>query len=90
MVEIVYILDGEITFEFPDETVVATPGTMVAVPPDTRHKVTGPAGGRFISIFTPGGFDRYLAELAELTATQLVRRAPGGDPAGPGPHRRRA
>ncbi len=72
MVEIFYILEGEVTFEFPDETIVAMPGTTVTVPPDTRHAVTCPAGGRLITIFTPGGFDRYLAELAELTATQLA------------------
>jgi quercetin dioxygenase-like cupin family protein len=61
-VEIFYILDGEVTFAFEDETVIATPGTTVAVPPNLRHEVTCPGGGRRVTIFTPGGFDRYLAE----------------------------
>jgi quercetin dioxygenase-like cupin family protein len=32
MVEIFYILEGEVTFAFEDETVIATPGTTVTVP----------------------------------------------------------
>ena len=72
MVEIFYVLDGEVTFEFADETVVAAPGTTVSIPPGTTHAVTCAAGGRLITIFTPGGFERYLAELAELTPADLA------------------
>lgn len=72
MVEIFYILEGEVTFDFADETMVAGPGTTVTVPPETRHEVTCPAGARLITIFTPGGFDQYLAELAQLTPTALA------------------
>ena len=71
MVEIFYILDGDVTFAFEDETVIATPGTTVTVPANTRHEVTCPDGGRLVSIFTPGGFERYLAELAALNREQL-------------------
>ena len=69
--EIFYILDGEVTFAFEDATVTATPGTTVTVPPNVRHEVTCPGGGRLVTIFTPGGFDRYLAELATLSPAQL-------------------
>jgi quercetin dioxygenase-like cupin family protein len=72
MVEIFYILAGEITFTFDDETIVATIGTTVSVPANTRHEVSCPAGGRLITVFTPGGFDQYLAELAGLTTEQLA------------------
>lgn len=71
MVEIFYILDGDVTFAFEDETVIATPGTTVTVPANTRHEVTCPDGGRLVTIFTPGGFERYLAELADLNREQL-------------------
>ena len=71
MVEIFYILEGEVTFAFEDETVIATPGTTVTVPPNLRHEVTCPGGGRLVTIFTPGGFDHYLAELAALSPAQL-------------------
>ena len=72
MVEIFYILDGEITFAFDDGTVIATQGTTVNVPTLTWHEVTCAAGGRLITVFTPGGFDRYLAELAAMDADQLA------------------
>ncbi len=71
MVEIFYILDSEVTFAFEDETVNATPGATVTVVADRRHEVTCVDGGRLITIFTPGGFDRYLAELAALTPAEL-------------------
>lgn len=71
MVEIFYILDGDVTFAFEDETVIATPGTTVTVPANTRHEVTCPDGGRLVTIFTPGGFERYLGDLADLNREQL-------------------
>lgn len=71
MVEIFYILEGEMTFAFDDESVVATPGTTVNVPPRVWHEVTSPGGGRLITVFTPGGFDHYLAELAAMDDAQL-------------------
>ena len=71
MAEIFNILDGDVTFAFEDETVIATPGTTVTVPANARHEVTPPEGGRLVSIFTPGGFERYLAELAALSPEQL-------------------
>jgi len=43
----------------------------VTVPANTRHEVTCSGGGRLITIFTPGGFEQYLAELAALTPAQL-------------------
>jgi quercetin dioxygenase-like cupin family protein len=72
MVEIFYILDGEVTFAFDDAVVVATPGTTLNVLPGVRHEVTCEAGGRLLTVFTPGGFDRYLAELAGLSEAQLA------------------
>jgi len=74
-VEIFYVLEGEITFRFADETVVATPGATVSVPANARHEVTCPGGGRLITVFTPGGFDHYLAGLASLTPTELADAA---------------
>lgn len=70
-VEIFYILEGDVMFAFDDETVIATPGTTVTVPANTRHEVTCLNGGRLVTIFTPGGFDHYLAELAALTPVQF-------------------
>jgi mannose-6-phosphate isomerase-like protein (cupin superfamily) len=72
MVEIFYILEGVVTFAFDDGSVDATPGMTVNVPPGVWHVVSCPAGGRLITVFTPGGFDHYLAELAALDQSQLA------------------
>lgn len=72
MTEIFYILEGEIEFKFDNETVVATAGMTINVPPKIPHDVTCRNGGKLLTIFSPGGFDRYLAELPALSAEQLA------------------
>lgn len=71
MVEIFFILDGSVTFRFDDETIEATTGSTVIVPPGIWHEVTCIDGGRLLTVFTPGGFDHYLSQLATLTPDQL-------------------
>ncbi len=71
MTEIFFVVEGEATFAFDDETVQATVGMTVTVPPGIRHEVSSPGGARFITVFTPGGFDHYLAELAALAPAQM-------------------
>ncbi len=68
MVEIFVILDGELVFLFDDETITASAGTTVNVPAGEWHEVLAPTGARLITVFTPGGFDLYLAELVTLGA----------------------
>ena len=60
MIEIFYILEGEVRFAFDDEVVVCPPGTTINVPPNVHHEVTSAAGARMLTIFSPGGFDTYL------------------------------
>ena len=72
MLEIFYVLEGDVVFAFDDERVVATPGTTVSVPPEVRHEVTSPEGARLLTIFSPGGFDSYLEELVALTESQYA------------------
>ncbi len=71
MIEVFYILEGEVVFAFDDETAIATPGTTVNIPPGVIHEVTCAQGGKLLTIFSPGGFDRYLEELTRLSAAQL-------------------
>jgi quercetin dioxygenase-like cupin family protein len=71
-VEIFYVLDGEFTLVFDDETVVATAGTTVNVPTGVWHEASSPDGAKLITVFTPGGFDQYMAALAAMTEQQLA------------------
>lgn len=72
MTEVFYILDGEIEFQFDDATVLAVSGMTVNIPPCNWHEVNCQQGGKLITIFSPGGFDQYLAELASLTEEQFA------------------
>ncbi len=75
MTEIFYILEGEIIYTFDDEQVVATSGMTINIPPHIWHDVQCPNGGKIITIFSPGGFDTYLEELAALTEAQSADAA---------------
>ena len=71
MTEIFYILDGRVTFKFENETVVAERGMTINIPPNVTHEVSSAEGARLITVFSPGGFDKYLAELAKMTEAHL-------------------
>jgi len=60
-----FILDGEMTFFFGDETAVASPGTFVLVPPGVEHGFRNeqPAPVRMLNIHAPAGFDRRIGLL---------------------------
>ncbi len=75
MIEIFYVLEGSVQFAFDDETVIATPGTTLNVPPDVWHEVRTDAGAKLLTIFSPGGFDSYLEELVALTESQYADAA---------------
>ena len=57
-----YILEGELTFQFGDETAAAPPGTFVLVPPGVPHgfRNDGDAPVRMLNVHAPAGFDRRI------------------------------
>jgi quercetin dioxygenase-like cupin family protein len=75
MIEIFYVLEGEVTFVFDDETVVCAPRTTISVPAQVPHEVSSSQGARMLTIFSPGGFDTYLEELSALTESQYADAA---------------
>ena len=72
MIEIFYVLEGAVDFVFDDGKVTATPGTTVNVPPNVWHAASSQAGAKLLTIFSPGGFDKYLEELVALTESQYA------------------
>ena len=72
MTEIFYILEGELTLIFDDETVVVTAGTTINVPPNVWHEAKSDKGARMLSVFSPAGFEDYLAEMKTLTDDQFA------------------
>jgi quercetin dioxygenase-like cupin family protein len=65
--DIFYVLEGTLTFAVGDETVEATPGTFVLVPPGVVHTFSnqGSEPARFLGLVSPAGFERYFEELAD-------------------------
>lgn len=57
-----FILEGEMTFLHGEESVVATPGTFVLVPPGVRHgfRNDGSATVRMLNVHAPAGFDHRI------------------------------
>lgn len=75
MTEIFYVLDGEIELIFDDKTVVAAAGTTINIPPNVWHEAKSENGAKMLSLFSPAGFEDYLAVLKTLTDAQFADHA---------------
>jgi quercetin dioxygenase-like cupin family protein len=75
MTEIFYILEGEITLIFDDKTAVASAGTTINIPPNVWHEAKSENDAKMLSIFSPAGFEDYLAKLKTLTNKQFADEA---------------
>jgi len=66
--EAFYVLEGEFIFRLGTQTVKATAGTFVFVPREMPHAFenVGNQPGRVLGIMTPGGYERFFEELAQL------------------------
>ena len=72
MTEIFYILEGEIALIFDDETVVASTGATINIPPNVWHEAKSENGAKMLAIFSPAGFEDHLAEMKTLTNEQFA------------------
>ena len=59
-----HVLEGELTFHYPDRTEAAGPGTTVFVPAGVVHSYTAGADARYLIVLTP----RLSALIAALQA----------------------
>lgn len=67
MTETFYILEGEVSLIFDDETIVCQPGDTLTVGPNVWHAASCKEGGKMLSIFKNGQFDQYLKKLSTLS-----------------------
>jgi len=68
MTEVFYVLEGEVAFEFDDETLTTGPGDSLTVPPNVWHAAECKNGGRMLTVFLKGRFDEYLERLNSMSA----------------------
>lgn len=66
--ETFYVLEGEFTFRLGRQSVKATAGTFVFVPRGVPHSFenVGNQPGKILGIMTPGGYEKFFEELAQL------------------------
>jgi mannose-6-phosphate isomerase-like protein (cupin superfamily) len=66
--ETFYVLEGEFLFQMGTSQVKATAGTFVFVPRDVPHTFEniGTQPGKILGIMTPGGYEKFFEELAQL------------------------
>jgi quercetin dioxygenase-like cupin family protein len=69
--ETFYVVEGECNWQIGEETVRATPGTFVFIPPGVPHNIANETDkpARVIMSVSPPGHEHYFEELAKLTST---------------------
>ena len=71
MTEVFYILEGEVTLIFDNETIVGKLGDTITVPPNVWHAASCKEGGKMLTIFKNGQFDLYLEKLSQLSESDF-------------------
>ena len=68
MTDAFYVLEGTLTVRVAGDDVNLGAGGFVAIPPGTVHTFSNrsSAPARFLNINSPGGWERYLREIADL------------------------
>lgn len=63
-----YILEGEVEYQFDEQTTVATQGTYLSFPKGLRHgfKNVGSRSAKVLAIATPSGPEQFFAEVGQL------------------------
>jgi mannose-6-phosphate isomerase-like protein (cupin superfamily) len=66
--EVYYILEGQYEMQCGERTFTAAAGAMVVIPRGVPHAFRNPADTptRALTLFIPGGFDDFVAELNQL------------------------
>lgn len=75
MTEVFYMLEGEMELIFDDETLLLREGDTLTVPPNVWHEARCKNGGKMLTIFKNGEFDRFLAQLSTMTEEDFSNAA---------------
>ena len=81
--EVFYVLDGRLRFRCGERAMRVEAGGCVFLPKGIPHafRVEGDRPARILQLTTPGGFDRFVAEVG-VVAPQLTMPPPGPPPVG--------
>ena len=74
-----YVLEGQMTVIVGGETLIATQGSFVNVPPNTVHSFrVDTETARILNMYVPSGFERIITELGEPAPERVL--PPSGRP----------
>ena len=74
--EVVYVLEGRLTFYIGDEQLRATTGDCICLPRDVEHGFTiDSEGARLLVVLVPGGLEGYFREMdGHMGSEQYLER----------------
>ncbi|GAA4335767.1 cupin domain-containing protein [Mucilaginibacter gynuensis] len=79
--ETFYLIDGEVSFEIGNETIIAKHGEAVFAPRGIAHRFTlNTAEARMLTMVTPGKFVDYFMEFSTPVQGEPQVTAPQGSP----------
>jgi len=70
--ESLYVLDGEVNIHIGDDVVAAKPGAVFHFPAGTREWFEAVTKATVLTIYTPGGLDKFFAEVAEPASSRTL------------------
>lgn len=70
--ETLYVLDGEVDVHIGDDVVAATRGAVFHFPAGTREWFQATSQATVLVTYTPGGIDRFFAEVGEPAASRTL------------------
>jgi quercetin dioxygenase-like cupin family protein len=79
--ETLFVLDGDLRVVVGEEHHSAGAGTVAMLPRHLRHAyVVTSATARFLTLHTPGGFERFAAEVGQPAEALTLPPEPAGPP----------
>lgn len=78
--ETLYVLDGEIEVHIGDDVVAASAGAIFHFPAGTREFFTATTTATIMAVYTPGGVDKFFAEVGEPAPSRTLPPPPDGPP----------
>jgi quercetin dioxygenase-like cupin family protein len=80
--ELVHVVEGQVRFHADGESYEAGPGTIMYFPAGTEEtfEPVGDAPVNLMTVYTPGGMDRFFKEAGEPAPRREVPPTPAGPP----------
>lgn len=72
MEEVFYVLEGTLSFLLDGEAITGEAGSFVSIPPGVVHTFSNASdqNARFLLLMSPGGFEGYFEEVAEIVRSE--------------------